>query len=72
MRYGREIGEVISKLYDGGFVYGDLMMSNFMVRDDDGVVVVIDFGLSYFSAVFEDKGVDLYVFECVINVVYLL
>ena len=66
-RYGREIGEAISKLHDGGLVHGDLTTSNFMVRDDDGAVVVIDFGLSYPSAVPEDKGVDLYVLERAIN-----
>ena len=66
-RYGREIGEAISKLHDGGLVHGDLTTSNFMVRDDDDAVVVIDFGLSYPSAVPEDKGVDLYVLERAIN-----
>ena len=61
--YGRDIGEQIARLHDGGIVHGDLTTSNFMVRDEDGAIVVIDFGLSYPSDTAEDKGVDLYVLE---------
>jgi len=61
--YGRDIGEQIAKLHDAGIVHGDLTTSNFMVRDADGKVVVVDFGLSYPSDAAEDKGVDLYVLE---------
>ena len=61
--YGRDIGEQIARLHDGGIVHGDLTTSNFMVRDEDGAIVVIDFGLSYPSDAAEDKGVDLYVLE---------
>ena len=60
---GRDIGEQIARLHDGGIVHGDLTTSNFMVRDEDGAIVVIDFGLSYPSDAAEDKGVDLYVLE---------
>ncbi len=34
-----------------------------MLRDADGAVVLIDFGLSAASASAEDKAVDLYVLE---------
>lgn len=61
--YGRDIGEQIAKLHDAGIVHGDLTTSNFMVRDRDGKIVVVDFGLSYPSDAAEDKGVDLYVLE---------
>lgn len=61
--YGRQIGEAVSALHDGGIVHGDLTTSNFIVRASDGKIVTIDFGLSYPSDVAEDKGVDLYVLE---------
>ncbi|OUS48994.1 Serine/threonine protein kinase [Ostreococcus tauri] len=62
-RFGEEIGVAVAKLHDGGIIHGDLTTSNLMVRDEDGRVVVIDFGLSYPSKLPEDKGVDLYVLE---------
>lgn len=61
--YGRQIGQAVSALHDGGIVHGDLTTSNFIVRASDGKIVTIDFGLSYPSDVAEDKGVDLYVLE---------
>ena len=61
--FGREIGVAVSALHDGGIIHGDLTTSNFIVREGDDKVVMIDFGLSYPSVVPEDKGVDLYVLE---------
>lgn len=62
-RMGEEIGVAIARLHDGGIVHGDLTTSNFLVREGDQRIVVIDFGLSYPSNASEDKGVDLYVLE---------
>lgn len=62
-RMGEEIGVAIARLHDGGIVHGDLTTSNFLVREEDQRIVVIDFGLSYPSNASEDKGVDLYVLE---------
>ena len=57
------IGRVTAKMHDGGLIHGDLTTSNMMVRDSDNELVIIDFGLSYYSSLPEDKGVDLYVME---------
>ncbi|KAG8909222.1 serine/threonine-protein kinase bud32 [Tulasnella sp. 408] len=48
-------------------IHGDLTTSNMMLRKSSGTdeieLVLIDFGLSYQSALVEDKAVDLYVLE---------
>ena len=63
----KELGSMIGKLHDGGLIHGDLTTSNVMItlpEDATGVLVsVIDFGLSQFSQLSEDKAVDLYVLE---------
>jgi TP53 regulating kinase and related kinases len=59
----KQIGAAVARLHDGGLVHGDLTTSNMMIRDSDEQLVLLDFGLSYFSKLPEDKGVDLYVME---------
>jgi len=44
-------------------IHGDLTTSNLMLRENSDLLTVIDFGLSYVSALAEDKAVDLYVLE---------
>lgn len=53
----------MAKLHDGGLVHGDLTTSNMLLRDGDGQLVLIDFGLAFNSTLAEDKAVDLYVLE---------
>uniref|UniRef100_W5M266 non-specific serine/threonine protein kinase n=1 Tax=Lepisosteus oculatus TaxID=7918 RepID=W5M266_LEPOC len=61
------MGQILAKMHDEDVVHGDLTTSNMLLRGDaDGgnaELVLIDFGLSYISALPEDKGVDLYVLE---------
>lgn len=60
----RKMGRVIGLLHDGGIAHGDLTTSNFLVRESDGAVVAIDFGLAQFGTVLEEEmAVDLYVLE---------
>lgn len=59
----KQIGEAVAVLHDGKLVHGDLTTSNMLIREADGALVLIDFGLSFSSAIAEDKGVDLYVLE---------
>jgi TP53 regulating kinase-like protein len=59
----KQIGTAVARLHDGGLVHGDLTTSNMIVREGDGQLVLIDFGLSHLSKLPEDKGVDLYVLE---------
>ena len=64
VKYGREIGLIVSKLHDGNITHGDLTTSNFLVHARTDSVYIIDFGLSKTQIVGEeDIGVDLYVLE---------
>eukprot|EP00758_Cryptobia_borreli_P019330 Tbor_TRINITY_DN8343_c0_g1::TRINITY_DN8343_c0_g1_i1::g.21057::m.21057/K08851/TP53RK, PRPK, BUD32; TP53 regulating kinase and related kinases len=58
-----KIGGVIGSMHNADIIHGDLTTSNFMVRDEDNDVVVIDFGLVKDSANAEERAVDLYVLE---------
>ena len=69
----KSLGSLIAKLHDGKVIHGDLTSSNVLVvkKEDDSSadlggkhsLVMIDFGLSFFSAIPEDRAVDLYVLE---------
>jgi TP53 regulating kinase-like protein len=53
----RKMGIYTAKLHENNIVHGDLTTSNFIVSD--GKLVLIDFGLAYYSDRIEDKAVDI-------------
>ena len=55
-RVGEDVGRHVAAMHDGGLIHGDLTTSNILVREDDGRVVIIDFGLAHNSIIAEDKG----------------
>ncbi|XP_011367597.1 EKC/KEOPS complex subunit TP53RK [Pteropus medius] len=59
------IGQVLAQMHDKDLIHGDLTTSNMLLKPplDQMNIVLIDFGLSFISALPEDKGVDLYVLE---------
>ncbi|KAI9364126.1 TP53 regulating kinase [Pilaira anomala] len=59
----KRIGVSLAKMHGLNVIHGDLTTSNLMLRKEGDSVVVIDFGLSFVSALVEDKAVDLYVLE---------
>lgn len=61
----KRIGAVVGKFHANNIIHGDLTTSNILIdqKEDDYNLIMIDFGLSYYSASHEDKGVDLYVLE---------
>lgn len=61
----RRIGEVVGKFHASNIIHGDLTTSNMLIDEGEGdyKLIMIDFGLSSYSASHEDKGVDLYVLE---------
>ena len=62
---GQKIGETLATIHKNNIVHGDLTTSNLLLRGDPIHLnlVMIDFGLSHFENLAEDKGVDLYVLE---------
>ena len=61
--YCYKIGEIVAKLHNNNFIHGDLTTSNFLIEENTGDLVLIDFGLTTVSSSAEDMGVDLYVLE---------
>ncbi|XP_028302708.1 EKC/KEOPS complex subunit TP53RK [Gouania willdenowi] len=62
-----QVGRLLAQMHDEDVIHGDLTTSNILLRapgsGSGSELVLIDFGLSYISALPEDKGVDLYVLE---------
>lgn len=57
----RQVGAVIGRLHMNDMIHGDLTTSNVLLQQ--GEAYLIDFGLSSYSGLAEDKAVDLYVLE---------
>ncbi|XP_072239322.1 EKC/KEOPS complex subunit TP53RK [Leuresthes tenuis] len=61
------VGQILAKMHDEDIIHGDLTTSNMLLKcgpaDTESELFLIDFGLSYISALPEDKGVDLFVLE---------
>lgn len=55
------VGALIAKLHLNDMIHGDLTSSNILLEGKEPVL--IDFGLSSYSGMAEDKAVDLYVLE---------
>lgn len=66
-KLAERVGQILAKMHDEDVIHGDLTTSNMLLKHAAGGgesdLVLIDFGLSYISALPEDKGVDLYVLE---------
>jgi TP53 regulating kinase-like protein len=60
--YLRTAGTWVAQLHDANILHGDLTTSNLLVSTQQELVL-IDFGLSFFSTKIEDRAVDLHVFE---------
>lgn len=53
-------GVLVGRLHNGGLIHGDLTTSNMIVRA--GRIYLIDFGLSFWDATLESRGVDVHVY----------
>ena len=58
----KQIGEYVAVLHDKNIIHGDLTTSNIMLTPEDELVL-IDFGLSFYSDKIEDKAVDIHLFK---------
>jgi len=57
-----EIGELIGKLHKYGIIHGDLTTSN-MIRNSEGKIFFVDFGLGEKRKELESRGVDLHLMK---------
>lgn len=62
---GKRIGEILGVMHKNNIIHGDLTSSNMLLKGEPSShdIVMIDFGLSHFENMAEDKSVDLYVLE---------
>jgi len=56
-----EIGKIVGRMHREGVVHNDLTTSNFLLYN--GLLYIIDFGLSFFSKRIEDYAVDIHLFK---------
>jgi len=57
-----KIGELIGRLHEYGIIHGDLTTSN-MIRNSEGKIFFVDFGLSERTKELEARGVDLHLMK---------
>lgn len=57
----KSVGSVVAQLHINDMIHGDLTSSNIILEENSPAL--IDFGLSSYSGLAEDKAVDLYVLE---------
>ncbi|MEM3436949.1 MAG: KEOPS complex kinase/ATPase Bud32 [Nitrososphaerales archaeon] len=60
-----EVGRCIAKLHKSNIIHGDLTTSNFLVIKNR--LILIDFGLAFFSQRLEDMAVDLHLMKEVLE-----
>jgi len=58
---GQRMAAMLAKLHAANIIHGDFSVAN-VIQTPDSDLVVIDFGLSFFSRRIEDKATDLYTF----------
>jgi len=58
--YMKKFAQILAKVHESGIIHGDPTTSNILVQKKDKELVLIDFGLSFFSQKVEDKAVDLH------------
>jgi len=61
-----ELGRMVGCLHRAGLIHGDITTSN-VIRTPGGRLVLVDFGLSEFSADLERRGVDLHLLKRVLE-----
>jgi TP53 regulating kinase and related kinases len=65
-----ELGQIVAKLHLNNIIHGDLTTSNFIITPQN-YLVVIDFGLSFYSERLEDKAADIRLFKEILNSVHV-
>jgi TP53 regulating kinase-like protein len=57
-----KIGKLVGKLHAHGIIHGDLTTSN-MIRNSEGKIFFVDFGLGERTKELEPRGVDLHLLK---------
>ena len=65
-----DLGKTVAKLHLNNIIHGDLTTSNFIITPQNRLVI-IDFGLSFYSERLEDKATDIRLFKEILNSVHV-
>lgn len=65
LKWCTEVGRYIARLHSGEIIHGDLTTSNFIISHDK--LVLIDFGLSFYSQRLEDRAIDIHLLNMVVR-----
>ncbi len=65
LKWCREAGRHIARLHSGEIIHGDLTTSNFIISHNR--LVLIDFGLSFYSQRLEDRAIDIHLLKMVVQ-----
>lgn len=68
--YCTVLGKMIGALHSNNIIHGDITTSNFIVSHN-GVISLIDFGLSFISERCEDKAADIRLFKEILNSIHI-
>ena len=68
--YCIKVGEIIANLHFNNIIHGDITTSNFIITPQNRLII-IDFGLSFFSERLEDKAADIRLFKEILNSVHV-
>ncbi len=64
------LGKIVAKLHSNNIIHGDITTSNFIFTPEKELVI-LDFGLSFFSERFEDKASDIRLFKEILSSVHV-
>lgn len=65
LKWCTEAGRYIARLHSGEIIHGDLTTSNFIISNNR--LVLLDFGLSFYSQRLEDRAIDLHLLNMVVH-----
>ena len=65
LKWCREAGRYIARLHSGKIIHGDLTTSNFIISHNR--LILIDFGLSFYSQRLEDKAIDIHLLNMMVQ-----
>jgi len=65
LKWCKEAGRYIARLHSAEIIHGDLTTSNFIISDNK--LILIDFGLSFYSQRLEDRAIDIHLLNMVVQ-----
>ncbi len=65
LKWCTEVGRYVARLHKVDMIHGDLTTSNFVISHDK--LVMMDFGLSFYSQRLEDRAIDIHLLNMVVQ-----